>query len=123
MEQSPAASTALRERSQRNTTGRRSNSIGSSSAPRQTRSLNSDNVIEELPLDEDAARWAETIRNRRLSRKKRVEDEDAVLVGTRVSEGHTNWVTAYNMLTGIRVAVCLRLIVPLTLANVTDLTL
>lgn len=34
-----------------------------------------------------------------------MEDEDAVLVGTRVSEGHTNWITAYNMLTGIRVAV------------------
>lgn len=30
---------------------------------------------------------------------------DDVLVGTRVSEGHENFVTAYNMLTGIRVAV------------------
>ena len=85
---------------------RRSNSIGSSSnARRQTRSLNSDQVVDEVPADEDAARWAETIRQRRLSRRKRVEDEDTVLVGTRVSEGHTNWVTAYNMLTGIRVAV------------------
>lgn len=34
-----------------------------------------------------------------------VELEDGVLVGTRVSEGHENFVTAYNMLTGIRVAV------------------
>lgn len=33
------------------------------------------------------------------------ELNDDVLVGTRVSEGHENFVTAYNMLTGIRVAV------------------
>lgn len=98
---------AQRERpSQRSNLGRRSNSIGSSSnARRQTRSLNSDNLMDEVPADDDAARWAETIRQRRLSRKRRIEDEDTVLVGTRVSEGHTNWVTAYNMLTGIRVAV------------------
>lgn len=107
MEQSSSASIAIRDRPpQRNVLARRSNSISSSSnARRQTRSLNSDNLIDEVPGDEDAARWAETIRQRRLSRKKRIEDEDAVLVGTRVSEGHTNWVTAYNMLTGIRVAV------------------
>lgn len=33
------------------------------------------------------------------------EFADEVLVGTRVSEGHESFVTAYNMLTGIRVAV------------------
>lgn len=31
--------------------------------------------------------------------------DNEVLVGTRVSEGHGNFITAYNMLTGIRVAV------------------
>lgn len=36
---------------------------------------------------------------------KRVSALDDVLVGTRVSEGHENFVTAYNMLTGIRYAV------------------
>lgn len=106
MDQSSNTLTATKERSQRTTAVRRSNSISSSSnARRQTRSLNSDHFVDEVPIDEDAARWAETIRQRRLSRKKKVEDDDAVLVGTRVSEGHTNWVTAYNMLTGIRVAV------------------
>jgi 1-phosphatidylinositol-4-phosphate 5-kinase len=33
------------------------------------------------------------------------EDDDRVLVGTKVDEHHANWVTAYNMLTGIRVSV------------------
>lgn len=107
MEPSAPGPNAIRDRvPQRNALARRSNSLSSSSnARRQTRSLNSDNLIDEVPADEDAARWAETIRQRRLSRKRRAEDEDTVLVGTRVSEGHTNWVTAYNMLTGIRVAV------------------
>lgn len=85
---------------------RRSNSMSSSNQRRQTRSINSDILLEEVPPDEDAQRWAEVVRQRRLSRKRRIEEEDGVLVGTRVSEGHTNWVTAYNMLTGIRVAVC-----------------
>ncbi|KAK9452764.1 SAICAR synthase [Dipodascopsis uninucleata] len=41
------------------------------------------------------------------SRKKRKEflEDDKVLVGTKVSEGHVNYILAYNMLTGIRVAV------------------
>lgn len=32
-------------------------------------------------------------------------DEDRVLMGTRISEGHQNYVLMYNMLTGIRIAV------------------
>ncbi|GAA5806688.1 hypothetical protein MFLAVUS_000036 [Mucor flavus] len=32
-------------------------------------------------------------------------DEDPVLMGTRISEGHQNYVLMYNMLTGIRIAV------------------
>lgn len=32
-------------------------------------------------------------------------DEDKVLMGTRISEGHQNYVLMYNMLTGIRIAV------------------
>jgi 1-phosphatidylinositol-4-phosphate 5-kinase len=43
---------------------------------------------------------------RRLSRRKPVEeDEDRVLMGTRISEGHQNYILMYNMLTGIRIAV------------------
>lgn len=40
-------------------------------------------------------------------RKKRLDsvEDDKVLVGNKISEGHVNFVLAYNMLTGIRVAV------------------
>ncbi|SSD61620.1 uncharacterized protein SCODWIG_03381 [Saccharomycodes ludwigii] len=43
-------------------------------------------------------------------------DDDRVLVGNRVSEGHVNFTIAYNMLTGIRVAVsrCSGIMKPLT---------
>lgn len=43
-------------------------------------------------------------------------DDDNVLVGHKVSEGHVNYVVAYNMLTGIRVGVsrCSGLMSPLT---------
>lgn len=57
--------------------------------------------------DEDALRWAEAYRQKRATKKRRreEEDDDRVLVGTKVDEHHVNWVTAYNMLTGIRVSV------------------
>ncbi|KAI8390947.1 uncharacterized protein BYT42DRAFT_489440 [Radiomyces spectabilis] len=45
---------------------------------------------------------------RRLSRRKQThldDDDDRVLMGTRISEGHQNYVLMYNMLTGIRIAV------------------
>ena len=57
--------------------------------------------------DEDAKRWAEAYRQKMVSKRRRreEEDDDRVLVGTKVDEHHANWVTAYNMLTGIRVSV------------------
>ncbi|OAA66057.1 phosphatidylinositol-4-phosphate 5-kinase its3 [Cordyceps fumosorosea ARSEF 2679] len=74
---------------------------------RATRSGFSDMPRDEVAPDEDAARWAEAIRQKRASkrRRKEEEDDDRVLVGTKVDESHANWVTAYNMLTGIRVSV------------------
>lgn len=62
---------------------------------------------DEVVPDEDAMRWAEAYRAKRASKRRRreIEDDDRVLVGTKVDETHANWVTAYNMLTGIRVAV------------------
>ncbi|CAO3609184.1 unnamed protein product [Cunninghamella echinulata] len=44
---------------------------------------------------------------RRLSRKRRDtdDDDDRVMIGTRIGEGHQNYVLMYNMLTGIRIAV------------------
>ncbi|KAK2609614.1 hypothetical protein N8I77_003108 [Diaporthe amygdali] len=74
---------------------------------RNTRSLHSDYPRDEAFPDEDAMRWAEAYRQKRASKKKKKEeeDDDRVLVGTKVDEKHANWVTAYNMLTGIRVSV------------------
>jgi 1-phosphatidylinositol-4-phosphate 5-kinase len=70
--------------------------------------MQSDLPRDEIQLDEDARRWTEAVRHKRASKRRRKEeeiDDDRVLVGTRVDENHTNWVTAYNMLTGIRVSV------------------
>ncbi len=87
------------------TTGTRRASL--SLAQRTTRSIHSDMHLDEVPQDEDAARWTEAIRQKRASRRKRKEeeDDDRVVVGTKVDMNHVNWVTAYNMLTGIRFTV------------------
>lgn len=42
---------------------------------------------------------------RNLRKRKNVLDDDKVLIGNKITEGHDNFVMAYNMLTGIRVAV------------------
>ena len=88
-----------------NTPTRRRGSL--SLARRATRSVHSDMHLEEVPQDEEAARWAEHIRQKRASKRKREdkEDDDRVVVGTKVDQNHVNWVTAYNMLTGIRFTV------------------
>ena len=91
--------------------GSGSNSVGGRRASlslgrRNTRSIHSELPRDEVLPDEDALRWAEAYRQKRASKKRRVEqDDDQVLVGTKVDETHTNWVAAYNMLTGIRVSV------------------
>ncbi|KAI9735914.1 MAG: Phosphatidylinositol-4-phosphate 5-kinase [Cirrosporium novae-zelandiae] len=74
---------------------------------RTTRSIHSDLHLDEVPQDDDAARWTEAIRQKRASRRRRKEeeDDDRVIVGTKVDQNHVNWVTAYNMLTGIRFTV------------------
>lgn len=46
-----------------------------------------------------------TAGSRALGRKLKLIDDDKVLIGNKISEGHENFVMAYNMLTGIRVAV------------------
>ncbi|KAI9801687.1 MAG: Phosphatidylinositol-4-phosphate 5-kinase [Piccolia ochrophora] len=76
-------------------------------ARRATRSVHSDIHLDEVPQTEDAAKIAETIHKRRASkrRRKQEEDEDRVVVGTRVDQHHVNFITAYNMLTGIRFTV------------------
>ncbi|ODA83448.1 hypothetical protein RJ55_01962 [Drechmeria coniospora] len=74
---------------------------------RTTRSTQPETPRDGVVVDEDAVRWTEAYRQRRASkrRKKEEEDDGRVLVGTKVDESHANWVTAYNMLTGIRVSV------------------
>lgn len=57
-----------------------------------------------------------SIISQRKKKKEKEIDEDTVLVGNKVSEGHVNYVIAYNMLTGIRVSVsrCSGIMRPLT---------
>jgi hypothetical protein len=83
--------------------GRISTSLGR----RPTRSIHSDIYVDEIPPDGDTARWTETIKQKRASRRQRKDEEedDRVMVGTKVDMNHVNWVTAYNMLTGIRFTV------------------
>lgn len=74
---------------------------------RNTQSLHSNMPHEEIAEDEDAMRWAEVMKQKRASKRRRKdeEDDDRVVVGTKVDQNHVNWVTAYNMLTGIRFTV------------------
>ncbi|KAF2399941.1 SAICAR synthase-like protein [Trichodelitschia bisporula] len=76
-------------------------------ARRTTRSIHSELHLDDVPQDDEAARWAEIIRQKRASKRKRREEEedDRVLMGTKVDQNHVNYVTAYNMLTGIRFTV------------------
>ena len=76
-------------------------------ARRAPRAAQSDLQVNEAPQDEEAARWTETIKHRRASKRRRRDDDDdeRVIVGTKVDQNHVNWVTAYNMLTGIRFTV------------------
>lgn len=58
------------------------------------------------------------LHKREMKRKRKtfLVDDDRVLIGNKVSEGHVNFIIAYNMLTGIRVAVsrCSGIMKPLT---------
>jgi hypothetical protein len=71
------------------------------------RGVQSETHVDEILQDEDATRYAETVLQRRANRRKAKleEDDDKVVVGTKVDQNHVNWVTAYNMLTGIRFVV------------------
>lgn len=62
---------------------------------------------QELPIStkNEIQRMRDSILMKRNLYKRRTTDDDRVLVGNKISEGHENFVMAYNMLTGIRVAV------------------
>lgn len=76
-------------------------------ARRTTRTNHSNSFPNEANPDEETTRYAEAIKQRRASRRRRRDDDDDehVIVGTKVDQNHVNWVTAYNMLTGIRFTV------------------
>ena len=69
--------------------------------------VQSDTNLDQTPHSEDADRIAEAIRIKRASKRRRRDDEDddRVVMGTKVDHEHRNYVTAYNMLTGIRFTV------------------
>lgn len=87
------------------TTGLRRTSL--SLVRRATRSNHSDIYPGENVPEDEANRWTEAIKHRRASKRRRRDDDDddRVIVGTKVDHNHVNWVTAYNMLTGIRFTV------------------
>lgn len=55
--------------------------------------------------DSEFSRMRSTIKRRSTLRRREYLDSDHVLLGNKIDEGHRNFVMAYNMLTGIRVAV------------------
>lgn len=76
-------------------------SIGASRRPNRSMEIGA------IPPDVETAKAAEAIIAKRASKRRRKEEEedDKVIVGTKVDMNHANWVTAYNMLTGIRFVV------------------
>lgn len=77
-------------------TGKKSNSLSSTILRR----LNYDSTNNEINRMRNSS-----IVQSKMKRKKNVLDDDKVSVGNRITEGHENFIMAYNMLTGIRVAV------------------
>jgi len=88
---------------------RRRASTSPSVVRRNSRPYNPDHPEITL-LDDEALRYAEEIRKKRESKRrwKEAEDEDRVIIGNKVDANHPNYITAYNMLTGLRVAVHLK---------------
>jgi hypothetical protein len=70
---------------------------------------NAEMVDHTKALDNEHQRWTTeqaTKKQRRTSKRRKDEDYDRVVMGTRIDEDHVNFVLMYNMLTGIRVGVC-----------------
>jgi hypothetical protein len=80
---------------------------GSPRRPRATTTLPKPRSSAERVVEEEVSWWTEEIHKRREIRRrwKEVEDENTVVIGNKVDTNHPNYVTAYNMLTGLRVAV------------------
>jgi 1-phosphatidylinositol-4-phosphate 5-kinase len=81
--------------------------VGSPRRPRASTGATKPRGSAERLTEDDASWWTEEIHKRRELRRrwKEVEDENTVIIGNKVDTNHPNYVTAYNMLTGLRVAV------------------
>ncbi|CDK27628.1 unnamed protein product [Kuraishia capsulata CBS 1993] len=81
---------------------------GSSAAnPKRVSVVNGDFISEDPDISDELKRMRDSEKAKRENKRrmKELQDGERVLVGQRVSEGHANYVMAYDMLTGIRVAV------------------
>lgn len=80
---------------------------GSPRRPRASTGVSKPRSSAERLSEEDANWWTEEIHKRREIRRRwrEVEDENTVVIGNKIDTNHPNYVTAYNMLTGLRVAV------------------
>ena len=86
---------------------RRRASTSPSVVRRNSRPYANPDVPQDGNMDEEALRYSEEIRKKRESKRRwrEAEDEDRVIMGNKVDMNHPNYITAYNMLTGLRVAV------------------
>ncbi|KAI9319917.1 hypothetical protein BX666DRAFT_2018084 [Dichotomocladium elegans] len=79
--------------------------VGSEPVPETTYSSRSASFVRRNNSDEQLNSNYERHRHNHTKRYSLTDDDDRVLIGTRVAEGHQNYVLMYNMLTGIRIAV------------------
>ena len=88
------------------------NIVGSPRRARVSPGVTKPRTSAERVAEEEASWWTEEIHKRREIRRrwKEVEDENTVVIGNKIDTNHPNYVTAYNMLTGLRVAVWLYII-------------
>lgn len=82
----------------------------------RNRNSNSSKNIDTATLEIERMRNSVLSKREKKKLQQKFLDDDKVLVGNKVSEGHVNYVIAYNMLTGIRVSVsrCNGIMKPLT---------
>lgn len=76
--------------------------LATSSFPRSEDEMEMDEVEDARRSRMDALKKSSS---RRLSKRKKDDNDDRVMIGTPIGEDHVNYVLMYNMLTGIRVSV------------------
>ncbi|SCU96670.1 LAFA_0G07492g1_1 [Lachancea sp. 'fantastica'] len=96
----------------------RATSVHSFNASHRPSAVNDGSLKRSESATAEIKKMREALLQKREMRKKQQNflDDDRVLIGNKVSEGHVNFTIAYNMLTGIRLAVsrCSGIMKPLT---------